>query len=268
MTARRVLLGDEDAGAYRAFRDSLFRQWAPLGEVECFLVHRLAGIAWRLLRCPGIEAELLETLREPNAAAGGLARAFLRNVHADSGVMVRLARYETTLERAFYRALRTLWLLQMPRRAAANGGAERALDAPPAPEPADRIAAAESFAGWLEEPLRAVALPVAGWLGQPLRAAALEDWEDAPEQGEQIGERAVLSAGTRAAGDRLSEPRGHAPSPFPAAAESTFPPHSGQMEPKADILRNKPPAQARRVSEGASSIIAVQGWAGDPAGQD
>jgi hypothetical protein len=122
LRARAVLLRGEEGEAYAALRDALFEQWSPRGEAEGLLVQRMAECAWRLMRCAEIEAELLETLRDPERERGGLARAFLRHAYEPGGhdPLARLVRYETAIERSFYRAARLLRLLQMPWREAAR----------------------------------------------------------------------------------------------------------------------------------------------------
>jgi hypothetical protein len=177
-----MLLPGEEEG-YRELRDALFAEWAPRGETEALLVHRMAGCAWRLLRCAAIEAELLQTLRDGVASEGGLARAFLDD-SSEGGPLLRLARYEAALDRGYQRALRTLWLLQAPRRAGSwrDPEQERATsDRPPR-------------AFWGEEPV-------------PARALSLPWREDGPgdaiwrKVGQILDRRAAVQSGTSPDGE-------------------------------------------------------------------
>ena len=173
LRARAVLLRDEEAAGYRALREAWWRQWSPRGEAEGLLVQRLVDCAWRLMRCAEIDAELLETLRDPEAEQGGLARAFLRGAGEAGGSdpLARLMRYETALERTLDRSARLLNLLQRPWReagqaapAAADEGPGRAgAAAPSAPgAPGRRGDGAQG-----PEPARAP------WHGEPCPARAL-----------------------------------------------------------------------------------------------
>jgi hypothetical protein len=115
LTARTIMLGDEEAEQFESLRDDLFRQWRPLGESECGAVYEMAEAQWRLMRCSPMEAELLESLRDPDAPVGGLAAAFLGGREADGGALLRLMRYRTTIERSYDRALHNLLLLHRVR---------------------------------------------------------------------------------------------------------------------------------------------------------
>jgi hypothetical protein len=115
LTARAILLREEEAEQFEALRADFFQQWCPAGEAESSQVHELAEAQWRLLRCTPMEAELLESLRDPDAPKGGLAAAFLGGREADSGALLRLARYRRTIERSFDRALHNLLLLHRVR---------------------------------------------------------------------------------------------------------------------------------------------------------
>jgi len=115
LTARRLLLREEEVAEFAAFRDDWFREWCPRGQAECAAVYEMAEAQWRLLRISPIEAELLESLRHPDSEVGGLAAAFLGGKDADGNDLLRLARYRRTIERSYDRALHDLLLLHRAR---------------------------------------------------------------------------------------------------------------------------------------------------------
>jgi len=98
------------------------------------LAHRVCACAWRLLRVERLEGSLAEPLAAESPAEvaadvvaealeGGQGPAALPDRLAFDG-LAKLARYETALERAFYRALAALRAEQDLRRepAAARRG--------------------------------------------------------------------------------------------------------------------------------------------------
>jgi hypothetical protein len=115
LRARTLLLSEEEAPLFEALREALLKEWAPQSNAERLLVIKMAEAAWRLRRIAPIEAQLFESLRDPEAPGGGYARAFL-SANGSSALM-KLMRYETALEREFHRALRALLLLQKCRGA-------------------------------------------------------------------------------------------------------------------------------------------------------
>ena len=115
LTARAILLREEEAEQFQSLRDDFFRQWCPAGETECSQVHEMAESQWLLLRCTPMESELLESLRDPDAPIGGLAAAFLGGRKGDGGDLLRIRRYRRSIERSFDRALHNLLLLHRVR---------------------------------------------------------------------------------------------------------------------------------------------------------
>jgi hypothetical protein len=141
LRAKRILVGDEEAEAYSALRERLFAQWAPRNDTEAFLVHRMAGAMWRLLRCPEADAELITTLSRTDPRDACLSKAMLPSVPGAGITPLQLTRYEAALERTYYRSLNLLRLLR-----SVGGSGIEAADAEPVAEP-DRVAA-----DWAEDP--------------------------------------------------------------------------------------------------------------------
>jgi hypothetical protein len=136
LRSRRVLLPGESAADFEQFCAALRDELMPDGPLEDGLVDRITGLLWRLRRVPWVEAGLLRAhafenrrqrllngllsspppvpatawpsldaeQRHAQRAENDVGRAFERVVlRSDS--LTKLARYETTLDRALHRAL-------------------------------------------------------------------------------------------------------------------------------------------------------------------
>jgi hypothetical protein len=137
LTAATAVLHNESAEDFQALLDDFRAEHQPASPTESLLVEQLAMAAWRLERLRGIETGLFE-LRMTDLARDlenkyhsvkeRERRAFVflddtRNARA----IQNLFRYETRIERSFYKALAEL---QRLRAARPSGN-------PPAPIPAD-----------------------------------------------------------------------------------------------------------------------------------
>ena len=126
LTAQDAVLACEDPDLFNQSRESFQEQFQPVGPVETFLVDQIVMAAWRLTRIRGLETSLFELRLLDQADSideayrgltpyDRLAYVF----HSDCGcpdAFTTLARYETRVERAFYRALHELQRLQSARR--------------------------------------------------------------------------------------------------------------------------------------------------------
>ncbi len=134
LTAKTVLVPGEDATVYDAFVALWLDELLPVGTLEEFLAHRVSAAAWRLLRVERLEGalaarpleavpELLEAAAEERGGAdGGWA---LPSAHRYDG-LAKLARHESAIERAFFRALSALEKVKAARlRAATKAGRAR-----------------------------------------------------------------------------------------------------------------------------------------------
>jgi hypothetical protein len=129
LTARFSVLTDEDAETYLALREALWRDLQPEGEMEHFLVERIAEGMWRGSRCMAIEVELLESERAPaSTGAQGWSGAF----RFGGRDIANLCAYESAIDRRMHLALRTLKLLQLAR-GRGDGGWPAAPAGAPAP---------------------------------------------------------------------------------------------------------------------------------------
>lgn len=121
LLARDPVVSWEDAEAYAVVRDRLHTDLAPVGELEHFLVDRVASLAWRLARLTGIEAALLEPDADDAADYRGTRRTarevVARVFHGSTDDLTTLSRYEVLLERGIMKALH-----ELERRQAARSG--------------------------------------------------------------------------------------------------------------------------------------------------
>jgi len=127
LLAQKTLLPDEDETTLEDLGNALRVRLQPDGEVEDILVDRIVSAAWRLRRVLAIEAGVLEHERkdakkyshvfegqEDEDTPETLGLAWIHCV-ANTDVVSPLSRYETTVERGFYRALHELERIQTRR---------------------------------------------------------------------------------------------------------------------------------------------------------
>lgn len=123
LLCRDVLLPGENRDALNELRERFIAEFQPEGEVELMLVERMVSSYWRLGRALVIETGYLRTQLEsyePGAkihhtqACGRLVNVTL----GGSNRWLNLLRYETAIERQFYKALHELERLQMARKGA------------------------------------------------------------------------------------------------------------------------------------------------------
>ncbi len=123
LLSEAALLPDENEDQFDAFREGLLRQLKPAGELEELLADRAVATAWRLRRAAQIETQLLERSQHDVPRADLMARhgyhedvgyAFLNDARGPD-CLGKLSRYESALERGFYRALHELQRLQSVR---------------------------------------------------------------------------------------------------------------------------------------------------------
>ena len=115
LTGAQIVMPGEDAGAYEELCQGLQQSYRPANEAERLLVDQIAANAWRLLRAQRVEAALLTLLAgkspEPDFA---IAAAFIDQPNE----LVRIQRYVTAAQNAYYKAIAQLGKLQKARSAA------------------------------------------------------------------------------------------------------------------------------------------------------
>jgi hypothetical protein len=136
-----VVLAGEDEKFYNEILESLREEYAPQSTQEEMLVGQIAENYWRLIRARNmesgsfklgikIEAEEYGFNRvEPDDLLRGANLATTLSHHHE--IFARIARYETTADRSYYRAIRELDKLQNRRQ---QNSARQQAKTPPAPE--------------------------------------------------------------------------------------------------------------------------------------
>jgi len=130
LLALEALLPGENKRTLVDLGDALRVRLQPDGEMEDLLVDRIVSAAWRLRRVLAIEAGVLEHERkdylkdverysfiesvDDENGSEALGHAWIRSI-ANTDALSPLSRYETTVERGFYRALHELERIQTRR---------------------------------------------------------------------------------------------------------------------------------------------------------
>jgi hypothetical protein len=130
LTSKLVVIPGEDPEAFDSLKADLTTSYHPANLAEQFLVEQIAENLWRLLRARGIETATFQANMAPlensnrifnqrcperPPADGTIAAAQCFNENAKT--FDNLRRYETAIERAYYRAIDHLVKLQKERRA-------------------------------------------------------------------------------------------------------------------------------------------------------
>ena len=137
--AADLLLPDEDAEAFRTLEAGFLQSYQPASQAEEFLVNRMILAAWRLHRLVAMEsrvlrrhageglsdAQVIRYLRsslldeeQPDGSASQdpppedlIALAWIRDGNGPN-TMIKLLRYQNSLERSFHRSLQLLQALR------------------------------------------------------------------------------------------------------------------------------------------------------------
>jgi hypothetical protein len=124
LTAKHIVLGHEDYADYQELRASIVMEYQPGTPQEHRLADQIAQNYWRLLRCRRVETATFENRL-------GMLKDRLKidnkiRTRDDEGISIcmsnegrdfdTLRRYETSIERAWYRAIRELRVCQKERR--------------------------------------------------------------------------------------------------------------------------------------------------------
>ena len=108
LTAKAVVIKGENANDYEQFHAEMLAYYEPDGPKEAYFANEVIENAWRLRRAHRIEAQTFDRNLKDGASLGD---AFQDNAKEFD----RVRRYITSIERAFYRALRELEELQAAR---------------------------------------------------------------------------------------------------------------------------------------------------------
>lgn len=142
LTAQTAVLPNESPEEFQELLDAFLAEYQPAGPTETLLVEQMAMAAWRLRRMRALETGLFglrmsQLPRDENAAAlDPSSRAFAYDA-SGSRAIEGLSRYETRIERSFYRALHELERLRSasPENNSANQTHSQNRTPAAAPEP-------------------------------------------------------------------------------------------------------------------------------------
>ena len=144
LTAQHAVVQDEEAAEFLELQQSFEEHYQPRTPDENVLVQQVVAAAWRLSRVRGLETGLFNRLLEEEKSDmkrlkistrhDRHAHVFLRDARGDN-TLTTLARYETRIERAFYRALDRLVRLQAGRRTQPDQ--TNPISTPPQPQPTE-----------------------------------------------------------------------------------------------------------------------------------
>jgi hypothetical protein len=105
------LLPEEDEKEYTELLVALENEYKPAGPTECFLVSEIAEAQCRLRRITSVEGDLLQA-----TGARYLADAYAKACDH----LGKLSRYESTLRRNWYRAVKELRTIQKEKQKAST----------------------------------------------------------------------------------------------------------------------------------------------------
>lgn len=142
LSARQIVLPNEDPGQFHALLDAYFDQFQPATPIETEMVEAMAAARWRLRRLIGIETDILtrelgertaymdryDVTPDPHARIAFVFQKLADNTHS----LALLARYESSLNRVYDRAFKQLQMLQSERRRQAQQSEARQQNEPTA----------------------------------------------------------------------------------------------------------------------------------------
>jgi hypothetical protein len=122
LTSQQVVLPWEHPEEFAAVELSLSAEYKPITEQETRQLQQVAQNFWRLQRCRRMESQMF--INSMYAPAPGLQldeideNECLNNIfNANGKEFDRLRRYETTIERSYYKSIKVLEEMQKARRA-------------------------------------------------------------------------------------------------------------------------------------------------------
>jgi len=122
LTAKHAVLENENEQEFQEMLEAFEAEHQPIGPTENLLVQQIVMAAWRLKRLRAVETGLfnirmVDLDKQTRGASAQLseterqASAFLED-NRGCGALEKLSRYETRIERSFYRALHELQRLR------------------------------------------------------------------------------------------------------------------------------------------------------------
>jgi len=112
LLSKDLILRDENTAEFDHFRKAIYQALAPLGCLEEVLVEKIVSSAWRFRRLIKSEKCLFEEKDEWCVLEPKFIDAFSRR---NGSSMQILSRYESTIEKSFYKAIHELQRIQAMR---------------------------------------------------------------------------------------------------------------------------------------------------------
>ncbi|MGE4574508.1 hypothetical protein [Parachlamydia sp.] len=112
LLSQDLILKNESPQEFDFFRQEIYRSLNPIGSLEEVLVEKIVSAAWRFRRLIKVEKSLFEEEDEYSLSKPEFSDAFRRS---GGNHMQVLSRYESTIEKAFYKAIHELQRIQAMR---------------------------------------------------------------------------------------------------------------------------------------------------------
>lgn len=109
LLTQNLIVRDESPVELESFRERIYEALCPQGAMEELLVEKIINAAWRLRRLTKVESETLE--RDTFFGSSSTTSVF----HEECNTLLTISRYESSLERNFYKAIHELQRLQAMR---------------------------------------------------------------------------------------------------------------------------------------------------------
>lgn len=113
LLSKDLLLREEKRPELEAFRNRVYSTLQPQGELEEVLIERIINAVWRLKRIVRFEVFIFET--KDHFTEDGIRKPCQMFYGSTGSAFTMLSRYESMLERSFYKALHELQRLQAMR---------------------------------------------------------------------------------------------------------------------------------------------------------
>jgi hypothetical protein len=107
-----LILKDESPQEFDLFRQGLYQSLSPIGRLEEILVEKIVSAGWRFRRLIKVEKSLFEEEDEYALSKPEFSDAFRRS---GGNHMQILSRYESGIEKSFYKAIHELQRIQAMR---------------------------------------------------------------------------------------------------------------------------------------------------------
>ncbi len=112
LTGKQIVIPGEEAEEYDALRIDLYESYEPASAAEKLLIDQICACAWLLQRAQKMEAAVFTRVtRKEGDSSKQLAYTFAE----EPEVLLRLQRYMAGFERAYYKAIKELQILQKSR---------------------------------------------------------------------------------------------------------------------------------------------------------